>query len=193
CGRRRKEMASPWEGLLWAYNSWWLAARLQTSEPFDAVHAHFIMPGGIVAAHLKAEFAVPFLITVHGSDVPGYNRERLKLAHVLARPWWRRICRRADLFVFPSQSLLNLFRRTAPNFRTDVIPNGCDIGRFTPLAKERRILLCSRLVERKGFHYFLEAIRDLDLPGWAVDIVGDGPMRPRLEELERARRTPVPL
>jgi glycosyltransferase involved in cell wall biosynthesis len=72
-----------------------------------------------------------------------------------------------------------------------VIPNGFRPGRFEPAEKENRILLCSRLVERKGFHYFLEAIADLPLAGWTIDIVGDGPLRGRLETLAKQCRANV--
>lgn len=193
CRRRRKEMASPLEGLRWARRTWRLVQRLHAQRPFDATHSHFIMPAGIVACRAKEKFGIPCVITPHGSDVPGYNRERLKLAHMIVRPWWRAICAKADCIASPSASLLQLIRQTTTHFRGTVIPNGFESGRFEPREKERRILLCSRLVERKGFHTFLAAIRHLDLPGWEIDIVGDGPMAERLRELAAQCRTPVRL
>ncbi|MFQ5902166.1 MAG: glycosyltransferase family 4 protein [Candidatus Binatia bacterium] len=191
CGRRRKDMASPWEGLHWAWRCWPIARRLHAEHLFDVVHAHFIMPAGIVARRLKRESGVPFIITPHGSDVPGYNRERLKLAHVLVRPWWRRICKDADRITSPSASLLKLIEARARHVKAEIIPNGFQPGRFRPLEKEKRILLCSRLVERKGFHYFLEAIQDVNLPGWQVDLVGDGPMFERLASMANRCKVPV--
>jgi glycosyltransferase involved in cell wall biosynthesis len=193
CGRRRKEMASAWEGLKWSQWAWPLIERLHRRRPFDVTHAHFIMPSGIVADRLQRRAGVPFIITPHGSDVPGYNRERLKLAHAVTRPWWQRIVRRADRIVSPSSSLLGMIYSHARDIRADVIPNGFHSGRFRPLEKERRILLCSRLVERKGFHVFLQAIAELPLGGWSIDIVGDGPMRAKLEALAGRCRVPVRL
>lgn len=191
CGRRRKEMASAWEALRWAWRCGAAIGRLHRVRPFDVCHAHFIMPAGIVADGLKRRCGVPFVVTPHGSDVPGYNRERLKLAHMLVRPWWRSICRRADRIISPSASLLGMIGRYAAGHRGEVVPNGFDPGRFRPAEKQRRILLCSRLVERKGFHVFLEAVRGLDLPGWGVDIVGDGPMMGRVRALAARCRMPV--
>jgi len=190
-GRKKKEMASPLEGLRWARRAWPLVRRLHAEEPFDVAHAHFIMPAGILAARLKRSTGVPFVITSHGSDVPGYNRERLKLAHVLARPWWKQICRTADQVVGSSAGQVELIHRVLPELRATAIPNGMEPGRFRPLEKERRILLCSRLVERKGFHYFLDAVRDLDAPGWEIDLVGDGPLRARIEALAEQCKIPV--
>ena len=191
CRRRRKEMASPWEGLRWANRCMPLVRTLTAERPFDVVHAHFIMPAGIVASRIQRAAGVPVVITPHGSDVPGYNRERLKLAHVLVGPWWRRICRQANVIASPSASLLGLIQSKVEDFRWQVIPNGFDPGRFEPKAKQKRILLCSRLVERKGFQYFLQAIAPLTLPGWQVDIVGDGPMYRHLADMARACRIPV--
>jgi glycosyltransferase involved in cell wall biosynthesis len=191
CGRRRREMASPVEALRWAWRCRGVVDRWHREEAIDVAHAHFLMPAGIVAGGMKERFGTPTLVTLHGSDVPGFNRERLKAAHVIARPWWRRVCRSMDQVVTPSHSLAGLFREAGGVGTPEVIPNGIDAGRFRPLDKKTRILLCSRLVERKGFHYFLEAIRDLDMPGWEVDVVGDGPMRQSLEEMARHCRVPV--
>jgi glycosyltransferase involved in cell wall biosynthesis len=191
CGRKRKEMASAWEALAWAKAAWPEVERRHAIRPFDITHAHFIMPAGIVARKLNRRYGVPYILTPHGSDVPGFNRERLQLAHLLARPWWKRIASAAAQIVSPSHSLLTLIQRSARLPHCIVIPNGFEPGRFLAGEKAKRILLCSRLVERKGFQYFLEAISELDLPGWEVDIVGTGPMLARLEALAAKCHTPV--
>jgi glycosyltransferase involved in cell wall biosynthesis len=193
CGRKRKEMASPWEGLIWAWRSLREARKLHKRTPFNVIHAHFIMPAGIVAKRMMRSEGIPYLITPHGSDVPGYNKERLKLAHLIARPWWLRICHGAEVIISPSASLLQLLESGAGKLSAKIIPNGFEPGRFSPQTKKKEILLCSRLVERKGFHHFLEAIRDMDLSGWTINIVGDGPMFNQLQELAHKSRSSVCL
>lgn len=191
CGRRRWEMASPAEGLLWARRAWSVAHSLQRRNPFDITHAHFIMPAGIVARWLQRSSKLPYVITPRGSDVPGYNSERLKLAHALARPWWRHIVRHASQIISPSASLLELIRLQQPTARALVIPNGVNTTHFSPGQKRQRILLCSRLVQRKGFQYFLEGIRAAELPGWQIDIVGSGPYQSVLQNLAQGCRIPI--
>lgn len=191
CGRKRWEMASPAEGLFWARRAWRVALGLHRRQRFDITHAHFVMPAGIVARWLHRSTKLPYVITPRGSDVPGYNRERLKLAHALARPWWKHIVRHASWVVSPSASLLELIEIQQPAVRAMVIPNGVNTARFVPGKKQKRILLCSRLVERKGFQYLLEGIRDLELPGWRIEIVGSGPYQAKLQELARDCKTPV--
>lgn len=183
CGRRRKELSSAVEGLRWANRCSRLLARQDAVANYDAVHAHFVMPAGIVAWRLKRRFGLPYVLTAHGSDVPGYNRERLGLIHTLVRPWWRRICREASPMVSPSASLAGLIQRAAPQVQPALLPYAVPGARFNgDSEKEQRILLCSRLVERKGVHHFLRAVAEERLPGWSLDIVGSGPL---LEEVQQ--------
>lgn len=191
CGRQSKTMASAREGLRWAKAAWPVVRDLHQSQNFQMAHAHFVMPAGIVARRLYQSAAVPFLITPHGSDVPGYNRERLKLVHYLVRPWWKQIVKSANAVVSPSHDLLALLCQSVTVPQSQVIPNGFEPGRFKPLEKENRILLCSRLVARKGFDVFLRAIQNMPLFGWHVDIVGDGPQREVLSQLAQQCRVPV--
>ncbi len=191
CGRKRWEMASPTEGLIWARRAWRVALGLHRRQRFDITHAHFVMPAGIVARWLQRSTKLPYVITPRGSDVPGYNRERLKLAHALARPWWKHIVRHACWVISPSSSLLELIQVQAPTVRALVIPNGVNTIRFAPGTKQKRILLCSRLVERKGFQYFLQGVRDLEFPDWQIDIVGSGPYQATLQQLAVNSKTPI--
>ena len=60
-----------------------------------------------------------------------------------------------------------------------------------PGSKQKRILLCSRLVERKGIQFFIQGVRDLELADWRIDIVGSGPYQSRLQELAAESKTPI--
>ena len=191
CGRRDRSMASPFEGLRWAAAAYRAVRRVHTRDAFDVCHAHFAMPAGIVAERLKRSLALPYLITPHGSDVPGFNPERMGMVHRVVAPWWRRICAAADQIVSPSWWLAAQLERAAPGVRCTVIPNGIDPSRFVPGTKSRSILLCSRLVARKGFQHVLEVLMRTALPGWRVDIVGDGPYREHLQRLAKKSRVPT--
>ena len=39
-------------------------------------HTHFIFPDGVLAYCVKKFTGLPYVITAHGSDVPGYNPDR---------------------------------------------------------------------------------------------------------------------
>lgn len=191
CGRQRQEMASPWEGLLWAHRCWPRIRDAHQATPYDITYAHFVMPAGILARRLQRTAGVPYVIIPRGSDVPGYNHERLKLAHWLARPWWRRIVRDAAAVLSPSVYLLDLMRQVEPRLQGRVLPNAIRYARFPVGNKQPRILLCSRLVARKGLQHVLAALSDMDLPGWEVDVVGTGPYEQELRRIAQSVSIPV--
>jgi glycosyltransferase involved in cell wall biosynthesis len=63
-----------------------------------------------------------------------------------------------------------------------VVPNGIDLDKFDPgRPKQKRVLVVTRMFERKGVQYILKAVEGLDL-NHEIHIVGDGPY---LETLRR--------
>jgi len=147
----------------------------------DVVHAHAIVPDGLIGAAVARERRIPLVVTAHGSDVPGYNPDKFKLAHVLMRPFWHRTLNRAAAVVTPSNHLAAMLRDVRPRQDVRVIPNGIQPDTFAETEKDNAFLIVSRLVRRKNFHVFLEALRSVDAPQ-TVHIVGEGPM---LDELKR--------
>lgn len=149
----------------------------------DVNHTHFIFPDGVLAMFLRRLTRLPYLITSHGSDVPGYNPHRFLRAHRVLAPAWRAIVNGAEGIVCPSESLRTLVLQAKPNARTTVIPNGIAIDGFhSDVVKRSRILVVTRMFERKGIQFFLRALEGLDLEH-EVNVVGDGPYLKTLEAL----------
>ena len=82
-----------------------------------------------------------------------------------------------------------LDQRPAPH-KTTVIPNGLQVGPYTPRALSPRVLMVTRMLERKGVQYVLEAVAESPI-GAEVNIVGDGPYLPELRRRAEALRSPV--
>lgn len=159
------------------------ARQLATRRLFHINHAHFLLPDGFNAALLKWSMGLPFIITVHGSDVPGYNPQRLKLAHRLLAPVWHRTARAASHLVCPSRSLADLVVRRGADLPMTIIPYGFDAKRYDhAVPRRKRILAVSRLLRRKGIQTLLEAVTELELEH-EIHIVGDGSHRPILQKL----------
>ncbi|KKQ47385.1 MAG: Glycosyl transferase group 1, partial [Candidatus Moranbacteria bacterium GW2011_GWD2_37_9] len=91
----------------------------------------------------------------------------------------------------PSQSLKDLILSRCDKLSIEVVPNGLETSLFNPLQKkEKRILMCSRLLPRKGFQYALQAMQKID-SDWQVDIIGEGPFRGELEKEAKKVKMPV--
>jgi glycosyltransferase involved in cell wall biosynthesis len=175
CTRRQVSCTSVWE--LMAYVPL-LAAHVLLAlgrRRYDVCNVHFIMPDGLVAWLLRLVTGRRFVVTAHGSDVPGYNPDRFVGWHRLLAPLWHRIVRTAEAVVCPSPTLERLIRAKVPMARTVVIPNGFDESRFAPDRPRRpRILVVSRLYRRKGVATVIEAFLGL-ATAFELHIVGDGP------------------
>jgi glycosyltransferase involved in cell wall biosynthesis len=166
------------------------ALALLRHRRYDVVHAHFIVPTGILAAVVRQVSGLPLVITAHGSDVPGYNPDRFIRAHRVIAPAWRLVARSADMIVSPSHYLRGLIQQTC-TVSVEIIPYGFDPPPPPTGERKQRILFVSRLFPRKGAQYLIEALAGLPLDGWEVTIAGDGPMREELQTL--AQRLGVPV
>lgn len=152
---------------------------------FDLVHAHWIVPNGVVAPLLPR--SVPLAIGLHGSDV--FLAEK-----ALVRPLARRSLKRARLLTGCSPELVERICRIGfPAERSRVIPYGVDVDTFAPTpggdGSWRRelgivgdapvILTVGRMVSKKGYDVLVDALpRLLDgAPEAHVVFAGDGDRR----------------
>lgn len=183
CVRIKESVCSTPEMASYVFSAIHSVLKLVKRNHYNINHTHFIFPDGLVSFIIKRLAGLPYIITAHGSDVPGYNPNRFKFGHKLFSPAWGRITRSAEQIICPSESLKSLVIKHGPNDKIAVIPNGIDINKFRPDAnKRRRILLVSRMFERKGLQYFLRALEGLDLE-YEVNIVGDGPYLRTLRQI----------
>lgn len=160
------------------------AELIERSRP-DVIHTHFILPSGAVAWALSRRYRIPYVLTAHGSDVPGYNPDRFRLLHRLLWPFWRRILDDAAAVTSPSRFLARLMHLDGCRRPITVVPNGhWPLGRLGE-PRRHRILVVARMFPRKGIQHFIDAVAGMD-NGWEMIIAGDGPYRADLEA--RARR-----
>lgn len=174
CLRRERHYTGAFELATQIYSSYQKALALTRSGHYDFNHTHFILPSGLTSYLLWKRTGLPYVITAHGSDVPGYNPDRFELAHTLLQPLWQRIVANAALIISPSHFLKGLIQSHI-DVPVDVVANGAHLPALNGRpAKRNQILVVARMFERKGVQFFLEAIRDLDTD-WEILIAGDGP------------------
>lgn len=94
----------------------------------------------------------------------------------------------ADAIVVPSEGAARWVAATLPGARRRVIPNPArpPAGAGASRRAGRRVITLGRLIPEKQIDYLVHAFaRCSDVPGWSLEIVGEGPDRPRLERLAR--------
>ena len=157
---------------------------------YDLIHCHFLVPGGPLAWLVSRLAHLPYIITCHGTDVPGHNPDRFGFVHKLIGPFWRSLARNTPLLTSPSGFLRDSIIRHCPQANVRVIPNGIELNTFSPAEKTKSLLMCSRVFAFKGFQHVIQAVKDQALD-WQVNIIGDGPYLPQLKALAQDSRTPI--
>jgi glycosyltransferase involved in cell wall biosynthesis len=192
--RRRADRCTPPEMLTFLFSACLAAlGRIRAWKP-EAVITFFGIPSGPVGLLLRLAGGPPYIVSLRGGDVPGFQPYDLALFHKLLGPVIRLLWKNAFAVVANSTGLQTLALRFAPDLPISVIPNGVDAQKFHP-APEReiaatypiRLLFVGRLVFQKGLDVLLRALAELPMElNYELEIIGDGDERPSLT-LEAAR------
>lgn len=165
--------------------------RLLAAEQYDLLHAHFVFPDGLLAWSASRRTGLPFVVTAHGSDVPGFNPDRLRVAHATLLPVWRKVVRGAARIACPSEHLRALVARACPEAKIEVIPNGLDTSAFrADRPRKRRILVANRMLPRKGIQHLMKALEGLPLDR-ELHVAGDGPFLGTVRSMAAGARIEV--
>ena len=168
---------------------WFKALRVARKKRATIVHAHWVVPGGVIGA--AAAGNTPLVISLHGSDI--FVAER----HAAARLAARAAFGRARWVTACSEDLrTRAVALGADGRRSSVVPYGVDSQQFRPEPEARRdgremlrmddevplVFAIGRLVKKKGFEYLLDAAAILRAryPRIQIAIAGDGDLEPSL-------------
>lgn len=190
--------AAAWAAAPFALSAGWLKAlRVAQKRRATVMHAHWVVPGGVMAA--AARPALPLVVSLHGSDVFVAERSRA------ARAGARAVFRRAGVVTACSTDLARrAIALGAPPDRLEVVPYGVDSNRFRPSATagadQRRaigvppdtplLFAAGRLVRKKGFEYLIDALPVLESGAGAAPhlaIAGSGDLAGELRERATTR------
>lgn len=154
------------------------------------IHAHFA-PDGASALRISTALRVPLVVTLHGYDATTHDKElRRSSAGKLFLLKRRELWSRASIFLCVSEFI----RREAlaagyPEEKLRVQYIGIDRAIYRPYAQsgEKLVLFAGRLVPKKGCIHLLKAMQQVQQkdPSARLAIIGNGPLRPELEQSAR--------
>lgn len=160
-----------------------LVIRLVRKYHYDVIHAHWIIPQGLVAilARPLARSRPSVVVTSHGGDL--FALQGSLLARL--KKW---ITRRADALTVVSNVMRH--KAVAMGLKDErsirSIPMGVESGgSFVPPAQNavrKDLLFVGRLVDKKGVEYLLRALPEIlaHHPDTKLTVIGDGPLRSAL-------------
>jgi glycosyltransferase involved in cell wall biosynthesis len=163
--------------------------RLLARERFDIVHAHWLIPQGLVAVAARplSRRTPALLCTAHGSDLYGL---RGRLFSALKRL----VMRRSDTVSMVSQAMKeHAVALGAEPEKISIISMGVDTANtFTPAEhpahRNNELLFVGRLTEQKGVESLVRALPQVvsARPDTILTVIGRGPQEEPLRALSKA-------
>ena len=157
----------------------------------DAIHAHWMIPAGLVGALIAALTGKPLVVTAHGSDL-----------QILKKKIWGR---QVAVFIFKRAKHLTVISENGKRLLAEILGEYWDEKKVQMIpmgiTKENAqktfrgesdrplILYIGRLIPTKGVDLLLKAVSNI--PGVRLLIAGDGYERQALERLAKNLGTPA--
>jgi glycosyltransferase involved in cell wall biosynthesis len=150
----------------------------------DIIHAHWLLPQGLVGAMVNLLMKKPFIISVHGSDVFLFRKNAMT-------PLLSSAAMQADRVIANSSAAQVVLAEDYSAKNAQVIPMGVSISSFDAVNRETHlptVLFVGRLIDVKGAEYLVRAVPTIvaSEPDVRVVLAGDGPEKQRLEELAKS-------
>lgn len=162
-----------------------LAQRLHAAAPFDVIDAEYLFPDAVAAWHLSKMLDIPFAAKARGSDVRYWARRSAVRDQLLAAG-----SDAAGLLAVSEALRREMIALGLPEEKIGVHYTGVDVDAFFPSAATSRdphqLIAIGNLVSLKRFDLLVGAMEYL--PRYRLEIIGEGPERPRLERLISSRR-----
>ena len=165
--------------------------RIIKKEKIDLIHAHWVIPQGVIAAIIKKLYKIPFIATAHAGDIFPIRKNMLKN---LARFALKNSSYITVNSSFTKNSILKIYNAN----NIEVIPMGINLNEFNPKKMENKlknkygsenklILFVGRLAKKKGVEYLIKSMPLVlkNLPRTKLLVIGYGPEKIKLLNLTK--------
>ncbi|MDI6644892.1 MAG: glycosyltransferase [Methanobacteriaceae archaeon] len=155
----------------------------------DLIHAHYIIPPGLIAVIAGKISKTPVVLTIHGTDIFILSRKSI------LKPVIKFILKNsAKIFVVSNAVKKEVMKIDNVEHKTKITWNAVDLERFNPnnknLFKEKLgleldkpiILFVGNLVSQKGVEYLIKAKKYIKTDSYLL-IVGNGPLQKELKTI----------
>lgn len=155
------------------------ALKRHRAKPYDVCFAWSAVPAGGVALALRRLSGLRYLVRVCGPDIPGFEQRYGPLYPVL-KPTIKAVWHGAEVVVAKCEGEAEMIRRIDSRVNITLVPNGVDLAAFSPAPMgdggPLRVICVARLIERKGQHHLIEAVKRLSDDGLDItlDLIGTG-------------------
>jgi phosphatidyl-myo-inositol dimannoside synthase len=162
------------ELIIYTFEALWLSARLMKQRRYDFCFAMSALPAGAAALILMQVYRLPYMVWVSGPDIPGFER-RYKNIYPLLVPLIRAVWRSAQPVIAKCNEEVEMIHAIDKKLSIRVIPNGVDSEGYIQAdiranSDRLKVISVARLIERKGQHHIIQAVKRLKDQGIIVQV-----------------------
>jgi glycosyltransferase involved in cell wall biosynthesis len=179
------------ELIFYAVQALYKSFQLHRKNSYDFCFAWSALPAGAVAYFLSKWIKLPYMVWISGPDTPGFEQRYQRIYPVIT-PLLRKIWQGAVPLIAKCSEEVELIHAIDADVPVKIIPNGVDTDGFQPGDPipddgSLKIVCSARLIERKGQHHLIQAVKQLCDEGIAirVNFLGDGDSLSDYQQLSR--------
>lgn len=168
------------ELIFYTFQALFFSLYLLFRNRYNFCFAWSTLPAGAIAFWLFKATGLPYMVWASGPDIPGFEQRYDRLYPILL-PLIRSIWRHAKPLIAKCHEEVDLIHKSDVHTPVQIIPNGADLegfisARFSDLDGPLKIICVARLIERKGQHHLIRAVKMLKERGISiqVDLIGTG-------------------
>ncbi len=181
--------------LTYSWKAYQFSKKLIKENKYDLTHSFFSIPCGFLSMLLKRRYDLPYIVSLRGSDVPGYS-DRFGLAYLIFTPIIKYVWKKSDAVISNSVGLKDLALKAKPDQKVDIIYNGIDVENYKPdpikQSADKFIITpgASRVTKRKGLDFLIKAVAQLlpKYPQIFLKVMGDGDEKENLMAMVKDMR-----